>query len=131
MPVLPPPTPRRQYPDPSDEPIECEVCGNVVRLGDSFSFVLGWGTTGPHNIAAFVCGGGKDGNGQHFTCSRECAITAAKACIDEHLVPRHEEHVQRKLAAGAVTVTEAPAPAPAPQGGRRSIAPPDPALATS
>lgn len=121
MPTLPPPEPQRAYPDPSDEPIRCEVCGTTVRLGDSFSFILGWGTTGPHNIAAFTCGGGKDGNGQHFCCSRDCVIAAGHACIEEHLVPRHDQHVATKLAALAPiapdavpSVPSAPAPAPTP-----------------
>lgn len=119
MPTLPAPVPQRKYADPSDEPITCEVCQTVVRLGDSHSFVLGWGTTGPHNIAAFTCGGGKDGNGQHFCCSQACAIAAGHACIDEHLVPLHAHHVAVKQGALAAIAPpdSAPASAEAASGG--------------
>lgn len=95
--ILPPPLPLKASPDPDDEPMQCEVCGGAMRKGDSFSFILGWGTTGPVPIAAFTCGGGHYGTGQHFTCSRKCAIAAAAACIDEHLAPRHESHYQERL----------------------------------
>lgn len=89
-PLLKHPTVTRP-PDPDDEPMVCEVCGEPVRKGDTFSFSLSWGTTGPVPIAAFHCGGGHYGHGQHFTCSRECAVAAAKACVEEHLLPMHED----------------------------------------
>lgn len=107
--LAPAAAPRNPLPDPDDRPITCEVCGTVVRVGDSFSFLLSWGTTGPVPITAFGCTGG-----QHFCCSRDCAVQAAHACIDEHLVPLHEERhhqVSASLAAKGLPLPGSPSPA--------------------
>lgn len=79
--------------DPDDRPIECEVCGRIVRHGDTYSFLLSFGTTGPVPISGFSCEGG-----QHFTCSKEHALSAAHACIDEHLAPHHDAQRAQALA---------------------------------
>lgn len=90
-PTLPPAQPR----DPSAQPVACEVCGAQTTIGNSYSFVMTFATTGPAHdgimLAAFQCPAE-----QHFCCSVACAQAAAHACIDEHLVPAHaERHAQR------------------------------------
>ena len=75
--------------DPSMTLIVCEICGATMTLGDSHSFIITYGTTGPAHVSgnkpsAFQCP-----SLQHFTCSADHARVAAHACIDEHLLPLH------------------------------------------
>lgn len=106
---------RTQRDDPSAVLVTCEHegCGAQLRLGDTFSFVITFATTGPavtaqgHRLAAFGCAAE-----QHFACSREHAAILAQRCVTEHLLPAHEayaavarEQVAREAAAGAAAAT--------------------------
>lgn len=77
--------PPAQRPDPSAANVSCAICGTVITVGESYSFVVIFATTGHPAIPAFQCPAE-----QHFTCSVAHAQAAAHACIDEHLVPMHE-----------------------------------------
>lgn len=74
-------------------------CNNLVSRDHSYSFVITFMTRGPDaRLGSFQCPDVDDVlaghlHAQHFCCSGECAVKAAHACIDEHLVPRHNQHV--------------------------------------
>lgn len=82
-------------------PIACAwgACPNMVTRGEEYSFILTLATRGAEARAgSFQCpdvdellSGNLDA--QHFCCSIECAALCAHACIDEHLVPRHQDHL--------------------------------------
>lgn len=72
--------------DPSLRPVACEHagCSQMMAVGDSFSFVVVFATTGPDHLPSFGCVAE-----QHFACCVAHAAAVAHRCIDEHLVPAH------------------------------------------
>lgn len=74
-------------------------CSNIVSRDNSYSFIVSFMTRGPDSrLGSFQCPDIDDVlaghlHAQHFCCSGECAVKAAHACIDEHLVPQHNAHV--------------------------------------
>ena len=72
-------------PDPSQRVVSCEVCGTVTTIGASHSFIIAmaYATTGGQ-YSAFRCD-----SEQHFACCQACAVKAAHACIEEHLIPKY------------------------------------------
>jgi hypothetical protein len=104
------PIPQRQ-PKP---PIACAWgdCENTVERGQEYSFIITFATRGPDGRAgAFQCPDADEiaaGNydAQHFCCSAECAAKCAHACIDEHLVPRHQDHIASLAAHDAALAAE-------------------------
>lgn len=89
----PPPTPL--------PPRRCAlaICNAEIPRGAEYSFIITLATRGPDPRAgAFQCPPGDEiaaGNldAQHFCCTIEHAAIAAHACIDEHIVPAHHDHL--------------------------------------
>lgn len=77
--------------DPSTRIVPCEYegCEQTMTVGDSYSFVITFATTGPTHIAALGCPAE-----QHFACCPEHAAALAQACITQHLIPAHAERAQ-------------------------------------
>jgi hypothetical protein len=104
------PPPQRQ----ARPPIPCAwgECENMVTRGAEYSFIITFATRGPDGRAgAFQCPDADEiaaGNydAQHFCCSAECAAKCAHACIDEHLVPRHQDHIASLAAHDAALAAE-------------------------
>lgn len=74
----------RVHPDKTVVRCEAPGCSHEVLIGQSYSFLVVFATTGPYPIGAFQCE-----DEQHFACSPACARAAAIQCIDEHLIPAH------------------------------------------
>ena len=91
--------------DRDNTTVICEApgCGNEVKIGESYSFVVVFATTGPRPIASFQCE-----EEQHFACSYICARNAAIECIDNHLIPSHKELESEIISDMTTTVTELP-----------------------
>ena len=84
--------------DPSEEQVPCNICGTLVPIGQSHSFVA---SVVPDNDAThpgWQCIDGKGGHMgevdwsqshtfQHFACSQEHAIAATKTCLEQHIAP--------------------------------------------
>lgn len=85
--------------DPSLHPVPCEICQKSVPIGESYSFVVVFATTGPrphpeYGVSSFQCSDESNNIRQHFACSIEHAEQAAVSCIHEHLIPAHVQKVR-------------------------------------
>ena len=78
---------RSERDDPSRRQVSCEHegCEQTMAVGDSYSFVITFATTGPAHVAAFGCPAE-----QHFACSVSHAAALATRCVAEHLIPAHQ-----------------------------------------
>lgn len=78
--------------DPDKMPRMCEVCGKVQKQEQCFSVLVSWVYTGHPLVAGFNCDAI---GGQHWGCTPEHAMEAAKVCMEEHLHPslmsKHED----------------------------------------
>lgn len=86
---LHPPQPRIP---PTPPPVECEVCGKIVEDADKYSFIVTFANTG-HPLPALQCPAL-----QHFGCCPEHALSALMQCLQEHLLPAHQ-NMQNNLTA--------------------------------
>lgn len=77
--------------DPSLALVSCEHdgCTEQMCVGDSFSFVIVFATTGPTHIPSLGCPAE-----QHFACCVEHAAALALQCLALHLIPAHAERAQ-------------------------------------
>lgn len=84
--------------DPSARIIACEApgCDKTFPVGDSYSFVITFATTGPaiahpagpRRLLPVQCP-----QEQHFACCPEHAQIVGHACLDEHIAPLHAAQV--------------------------------------
>ena len=65
----------------------CEApgCGKVTAAQNTYSLAVVYRMPGP-GVPAFQCP-----NEQHFACCHEHAVQVMQACLNEHIVPLHQQ----------------------------------------